>query len=244
MHMKRFCFTLIELLVVIAIIAILASLLLPSLNKARDKAKAISCTNNLKQIGFGASSYTGDWNGWYPLANWGWNSVYCWNNSFLIQTYPYVTGGDFKFKTRVSPVFRCPSQEFNCATGKSGGWAGDPVLSYAWNQILGNIAPSEQFKYAIRKIHKCRKPSVAVVAIDGNFTNTTICYAMFTFWNADGVISYMPQRHGRNDNHLAADGHVFAIDKLTAASNFLDYYQYGTNWGATESTRSYTVWPF
>ena len=71
MRKNRKFFTLIELLVVIAIIAILAAMLLPALHAAREKAKAISCTNNLKQLGAGIAMYANESDDMLPY------STYC-----------------------------------------------------------------------------------------------------------------------------------------------------------------------
>jgi prepilin-type N-terminal cleavage/methylation domain-containing protein/prepilin-type processing-associated H-X9-DG protein len=120
-------FTLIELLVVIAIIAILAAILFPVFAQAREKARAISCLSNEKQIGLGVIQYQQD----YDEKNPGGLNGYGGGSGYAGQIYPYV---------KSTGIFKCPSDSTdNSQNGAPpGGWRN---ASLALNSNTALIAP-------------------------------------------------------------------------------------------------------
>ncbi len=210
-------FTLIELLVVISIIAILASMLLPALSRAREAGLKSDCAGNIRQIGVMMSLYTDDNDDWIPSA-WTW-----WRDEvpgYMFGEPLHASAGLGQYGD-VSLFIACKSN-----AKRSRKYYGISEILGAGG-IMGANWPPKPSKIQVRQV---MTPSDTLGFVDGRVTGDS--WVARPFWNGKSTERrYGWERHHQTPNIVHVDGHVSSrpyrmIDVYTSGDESKKLWQY------------------
>ncbi len=234
-------FTLIELLIVIAIIAILASMLLPALNKSRERAKATACMSNLKQTGQAFFFYADDYKG-YLIASGSYlpgaysNAGTWFANLSILKYLPNVAKSGVVGKTGTVTwnkygIWNCPSKPVHETDAvRSGYGVPDGNPAQIWTGAKSNFAAWGNCYYRLLSRMKAKD----IIAADG-IRCGGIWANSANLNNGTGIHGAASKRgihllHNQRGNAVFTDGHVKAIDKGYLEDLALYDYSYAMNY--------------
>ena len=209
-------FTLIELLVVIAIIAILASMLLPALNKARDEAKKISCMNLLKTMGTSGLMYADSYNGYFvPIKdNGGWR-----------QNLPFrkMLGGKISVLGDGNASSICSRSQV-CPKSLPARGNVSPEIDLSWSMTVEDFTnpawhtidtSASSLQVGAYKLNRIKQASKRMAFIDGLDMVVQYRYSTLASYlnnldsNRSVIVAF---RHHNRANIAFMDGHVGTLD--------------------------------
>ena len=226
-HRKIVHFSLIELLIVIAIIAILAGMLLSALNAARDKAKAISCASNQKQMALSMQNYVNDTGFWvWPVETVANDLTTSWYARMIQEGYFDIKSRyDLSKSVSKKTFLLCPETENFTYTPDQAGRMPSYNLAYcyaAWGEDIYGISGINSEPHRAIRPERIKRPS-QIIALGERPKEYGSTKYKFTISELSGSSNVgMGFVHFNRANHLYTDGHV--------AQNPLAMFYTGNEW--------------